>query len=243
MKTAIISGASRGIGAKIAQQLAKNGYLVIVNYNNSQQKAQQLCDDIKSQRGMAVAYKADMSKPDEIKAMTDYVQKDFGTIDLVVANAGIGLNSLLIDTTDEQIHDLIYTNMVGTITLCRECAKHMLKNHKGNIITISSMWGQVGASCESVYSATKGGIISFTKAIAKELGYNGIRANCIAPGLIDTEINSNLSGEDIQSLVDETPVGRIGTTQDIANAVLWLASEESGFVTGQVISVNGGMII
>ncbi len=243
MKTAIVSGASRGIGKACAIELAKEGYLVIVNYLNSSKKAQQVVNTISDLGGMAISYKADMSNSKEIKQMTDFVKKTYGGIDLVVANAGIGLNSLLIDTSDAQIKKLIDTNLVGTITLCRECADIMLSRHSGNIIMISSMWGQVGGSCESIYSATKGGIIAFTKALAKELGTNGIRVNCIAPGLIDTDINNNLTPEDKLALIEDIPVGRIGNAQDIANAVVWLQSDKASFVTGQVIAVNGGMII
>lgn len=243
MKTAIVSGASRGIGAATAVELAKQGYLVIVNYLNSPQKAEDVCQKIASSGGMAISYRADMSDPYQIRQMTDYVIKTYGGIDLIVANAGIGLNSLLIDTDDADIRKIIDTNLVGTITLCREGAKSMLARHQGNIITLSSMWGQVGGSCESVYSATKGGIIAFTKALAKELGPSGIRVNCIAPGLIDTEINKNLTDCDKKCLIDETPLERIGDPQDIADAVVWLTSEKASFVTGQVIGINGGMII
>lgn len=243
MKTAIVSGASRGIGAATALELAKQGYLVIVNYLNSSKNADEVCQKIASSGGMAQSYKADMSDPLQIRQMTDFVVKTYGGIDLIVANAGIGLNSLLIDTDDACIKRIIDTNLIGTVTLCREGAKIMLSRHQGNIITVSSMWGQTGGSCESVYSATKGGIISFTKALAKELGPSGIRVNCIAPGLIDTDINNNLSDDDKKCIVEETPVGRIGTPQDIADAAAWLASDKSSFVTGQIIGVNGGLII
>ncbi len=243
MKTAIVSGASRGIGAETAIKLSKKGYLVIVNYNNSEKSAQDVCDKINSSDGMAVCFKADVSRPDDIQAMTDFVVKTYGGIDLLVANAGIGKNCLLTDMTDGDISKIIDTNLKGVITLARECAKCMLKRHSGNIITVASMWGEVGAACESVYSATKGGVIAFTKALAKELGTNGIRVNCVSPGLIDTDINSNLSDDDKLALISETPLGRIGTTQDVANAICWLADDESSFITGQILSVNGGMII
>lgn len=243
MKTAIVSGASRGIGAQTAIQLAEKGYLVIVNYCNSQKDAQNVCDRINSRGGMAISYKADVSDPLQIKEMTNFVVRTYGKIDLVVANAGVGHNCLLTDMTDKDIKRIIDTDLTGVITLAREGAKSMLKNHSGNIITVSSMWGQVGASCESIYSAAKGGIIAFTKALAKELGANGIRVNCVAPGLIDTDINNNLTFSDKQSLVDETPLCRMGTAQDVANAIVWLASDESSFITGHVLSVNGGMII
>lgn len=243
MKTAIVTGASRGIGAATAQKLAQKGYLVIINYNNSQKHAQEVCDKINSSGGMAVCFKADVSCPKEVKAMTDYVVSAYGGIDLAVANAGIGKNAMLTDMTDEEISAIIDTNLKGVITFSRECAKSMLHRHNGNIITVASMWGQTGASCESVYSASKGGIIAFTKALAKELGANGVRVNCVSPGLIDTDINSNLTKEDKLALIQEIPLGRIGSPDDVADAICWLADEKSAYITGQVLSVNGGMVI
>lgn len=243
MKTAIITGASRGIGAATAEKLAQKGYLVIVNYNNSRDCAQKLCDKINSSGGMAVCYKADVARPEEVKAMTDFAVKTYGGIDLAVANAGIGKISMLTDTSDEEIDRLLDVNLKGVIVFVKECAKNMLARHKGNIVTVASMWGQVGASCESVYSAAKGGVIAFTKALAKEFGVNGIRVNCVSPGLIDTDINSNLTSDDKRALAQEIPLGRIGLAEDVANAICWLADDESGYVTGQVLPVNGGMVI
>ena len=243
MKTAIISGASRGIGKSVALSLAKEGYRVIVNYLNSKEQAQSLCDQINSEGGCAIPYQADMANPTQIANMVDYVKTNFGSIDLLVANAGIGHNALLIDHTDDAVRKIIDVNLIGVITLCREVGKFMLSQKSGNIITLSSMWGQVGGSCESVYSATKGGIIAFTKAIAKEFSLSNIRVNCIAPGFIDTDINANLSQADKQSLVEEIPLSRAGIPQDVANAVVWLASEKASYITGQVIAINGGLII
>ena len=243
MKTAIISGASRGIGKTTAISLAKEGYRVIINYLNSQESADSVCAYIKSQGGSAIAYRADMANPAQICEMVNYVKSSFGSVDLVVANAGIGLNKLLIDSSDEEIRKIVDVNLIGVITLCREAGKIMLSQKSGNIIALSSMWGQVGGSCESVYSATKGGIIAFTKAIAKEFSLSGVRVNCVAPGFIDTQINSNLSDDDKQSLIQEIPLMRAGTCQDVADSIVWLASEKSSYITGQVICVNGGLII
>lgn len=243
MKTAIISGASRGIGKAIASALAKQGYAIIINYLNSEDQAELLCAKIRSSGAVAQTYKADMSSPDEIKAMTDYVKECYGTIDLIVANAAIGSYGLLIDHSDSNIAQVISTDLIGVITLCREGAKAMLSQKSGNIITISSMWGEVGGSCESVYSAAKGGVIAFSKALAKELAPNGIRVNCVSPGFIDTDINANLSNADKAALVSEIPLGRAGTPEDVADAVVWLSDDKSSYITGQVISVNGGLII
>lgn len=243
MKTAIISGASRGIGKTTAIALAKEGYRVIVNYLNSQNEAESVCEYINSIGGNAVPYKADMGNPSQIANMVDQVKKNYGSIDLLVANAGIAHNDLLIDHTDNTVRKIIDVNLIGVITLCREAGKIMLSQKSGNIITISSMWGQVGGSCESVYSATKGGIIAFTKAIAKEFSLSNVRVNCIAPGFVDTDINANLSQADKQSIIQEIPLLRSGTSQDIADAVVWLASEKASYITGQVLAVNGGLII
>ena len=242
MKTAIISGASRGIGKEIALSLSKEGYRVIVNFLNSQESAISLCEQINSQGGHAVAFKADMANPRQIKEMVDFTVKNFSTVDLLVANAGIGYSALLTDHSDEIIKKIIDINLVGVITLCKEAAKVMLSQKSGNIITISSMWGQVGGSCESVYSAAKGGVISFTKAIAKEFSLSGIRVNCISPGFIDTDMNNNISLSDKLSLVDEIPLARAGLAKDVADAAVWLASDKSSYVTGQIIAVNGGLI-
>ncbi|MBD5100429.1 MAG: glucose 1-dehydrogenase [Clostridiales bacterium] len=243
MKTAIISGASRGIGKTTAISLAKEGYRVIVNYLNSKEAAESVCEQINSAGGSAIPFKADMGNPSQIADMVEQVKKDYGSIDLLVANAGIGHNALLIDHSDYAVKKIIDINLVGVITLCREVGKVMLSQKSGNIITLSSMWGQVGGSCESVYSAAKGGIIAFTKAIAKEFSLSNIRVNCIAPGFIDTDINANLSQSDKQSLIQEIPLLRSGTTQDIADAIVWLASDKASYITGQVLAVNGGLII
>ncbi|MBD5085906.1 MAG: glucose 1-dehydrogenase [Clostridiales bacterium] len=243
MKTAIISGASRGIGKTTALSLAKEGYRVIVNYLNSKDAAESICEQINSAGGSAILFKADMGNPCQIADMVEQVKKDYGSIDLLVANAGIGHNALLIDHSDDAVKKIIDVNLVGVITLCREVGKVMLSQKSGNIITLSSMWGQVGGSCESVYSAAKGGIIAFTKAIAKEFSLSNIRVNCIAPGFIDTDINANLSQSDKQSLIQEIPLLRSGTTQDVADAIVWLASEKASYITGQVLAVNGGLII
>lgn len=243
MKTAIISGASRGIGRSIAISLAKEGYAVIVDFCHSKDKAQEVCDLIIKYGGIAEAYKCDVSKANEVKAMVEYVKSKYGRLDVAVANAGIGSYGMLIDQSDETVANVINTNLVGCITLCREAGKVMLSQKSGNIVTVSSMWGQVGGSCESVYSATKGGIISFTKAIAKEFALCGVRVNCVAPGFIDTDINNNLSQEDKKAIIEDIPLSRAGTPEDVANAVAWLVSDKASYVTGQVVAVNGGLVI
>lgn len=243
MKTAIISGASRGIGSAIATSLAKEGYAVIVGYCNNAVKAQEVCDAIIKNGGIAEAYQCDVSIPDQVKAMVEYTKAKYSTVDVAVANAGIGSYGMLIDHSDSTIANVINTNLIGCITLCREASKVMLSQKSGNIVTVSSMWGQVGGSCESVYSAAKGGIIAFSKALAKELSLSGVRVNCVAPGFIDTQINANLTQEEKSAVVEEIPLARAGKPQDVADAVLWLTSDKASYVTGQVIAVNGGLII
>ncbi|MBE5763059.1 MAG: SDR family oxidoreductase [Clostridiales bacterium] len=239
MKTAIVFGGSKGIGAQIAREFANCGYFVVINYNSSKLAAEKLAAELKN----SIAIKADVKNYKEVKALADEVIKLKGQIDVAVVSSGISRKNLIIDTTEDEIKDVIDTNLIGTINAIKAVSENMLSNHKGKIITIASMWGEVGASMESIYSASKGGVIAFTKAMAKELGYNGINVNCISPGLIDTDMNKDLSKEDIDSLIENTPSSRIGVPQDIAKAAIFLASDDASFINGQVISINGGFII
>lgn len=240
MKTAIITGASRGIGKAIATLLAQNDYNVVINYNHSEDQAKALVDELTAQGLSAVCYKADVSDEAQAEALVRFTLDRWGKVDLLVNNAGVSASGLLIDMPIEQINDTIAVNLTGTIVMTQKVAKGMLSNQSGNIINISSIWGEIGGSCEAVYSATKGGVIAFSKAMAKELGYNGIRVNCIAPGIIDTDMNARLSTSDVQNIIDDIPCQRIGRAEDIAKAVLWLASDEASYINGQVLSINGG---
>lgn len=240
MKTAIITGASRGIGKAIATLLAQNDYNVVINYNRSEEQAKALVDELTAQGLSAVCYKADVSDEAQAEALVRFTLDRWGKVDLLVNNAGVSASGLLIDMPIEQINDTIAVNLTGTIVMTQKVAKGMLSNQSGNIINISSIWGEIGGSCEAVYSATKGGVIAFSKAMAKELGYNGIRVNCIAPGIIDTDMNARLSTSDVQNIIDDIPCQRIGRAEDIAKAVLWLASDEASYINGQVLSINGG---
>ena len=239
MKTAIIFGGSKGIGAQIAREFANCGYFVVINYNSSKSAAEKLAQELPN----AVAIKADVKSYDEVKALADKVVSLQGKIDVAVISSGISKKNLIIDTTPSEIKEVIDTNLIGTINAIKAVSENMLSNHSGKIITIASMWGEVGAAMESVYSASKGGVIAFTKAMAKELGYNGINVNCISPGLIDTDMNKDLSQADIDSLIENTPSSRIGVPQDIAKAAIFLASDDASYINGQVISINGGFII
>lgn len=240
MKTAIITGASRGIGRATATLLAQNDYNVVINYNHSEDQAKALVDELTAQGLSAVCYKADVSDEAQAEALVRFTLDRWGKVDLLVNNAGVSASGLLIDMPIEQINDTIAVNLTGTIVMTQKVAKGMLSNQSGNIINISSIWGEIGGSCEAVYSATKGGVIAFSKAMAKELGYNGIRVNCIAPGIIDTDMNARLSTSDVQNIIDDIPCQRIGRAEDIAKAVLWLASDEASYINGQVLSINGG---
>lgn len=232
----LISGASRGIGRQIAIDLSQTGYTVIANYNKSEQSAKELQTQFNID-----TFQADISKGTEIKQLTDYVLKKYGKIDVLINNAGISQTKLFTDITDEDWNQMINTNLYSAFKLTQKCLPNMIHNKSGCIINISSMWGQVGASCESLYSITKAGIDAMTKSLAKELGPSGIRVNSIAPGFIDTDMNKCYSKEDVQGIISETPLEKIGQPSDISKCIKWLIEDQ--FTTGQIISINGGLVI
>ena len=244
MKTAVVTGASRGIGAAIAVAMAKNGYNVILGYKENKERAEQLAEVLISGYGVAAfAIKADVSVSKEADELIETAYRNFGRIDVLVNNAGIAGFKLFTDITDEDWAQMIGTNLTGVFNCSRAAAKYMINAKSGSIVNISSMWGQVGASCEVHYSASKAGVIGLTQALAKELAPSNVRVNCICPGVIKTDMLKDISEETIDSLVDETPVGRIGTPKDIADSVAFLCSEGASFITGQVLGVNGGFVI
>lgn len=240
MKTAIITGASRGIGSATAIIFAERGYNTVICYNNSKEAADALCDELIREGHSAIAYKVDVSRSDEVARLFSDVYARFKSIDVLVNNAGVCSFGLLTDVADEEFDRVNGINYNGTFYCSREAVKYMLKEHKGSIVNVSSMWGISGSSCESVYSASKAAVIGLTKALAKELGPSGIRVNCIAPGVIATEMNSALSEETMNELSESTPLCRIGTQEEVAEAIYFLASDNASFVTGQVLSVDGG---
>lgn len=242
-KVALVTGASRGIGREIALELAKSGISVAVNYYSSDEKAKELLGLIKNINPNVQLYKADVSQEREVSEMVHKIESQLGEIDIVVNNAGISQIGLFTDMTSSERDRMIGVNLIGAMNVSKAALPKMIHYKSGNIINISSMWGEVGASCEVVYSAAKAGLIGFTKALAKELGPSGIRVNCISPGVIDTEMNSELSDEDMKELISDIPLNRIGTPNDIAKAVKFLISDKASYITGQVLSVNGGMII
>lgn len=241
MKTVVVTGASRGIGRAVAKEFAREGYNVVICYNHSVSAAQELLNEI-SKFARAIAIKVDVSKEDEVRNMIDISKKTFGKIDVLVNSAGVSDTRLLIDSTQEDYDFVFDTNMRGTYNTCKLVGREMLSNQSGKIINISSIWGVLGGSCESVYSASKGAIIAFTKALAKEFGPNGINVNAVAPGFIQTDMTKNVTEEIKQEIIDNSALGRLGTSEDVAGVVSFLASDKSNFITGQVISVDGGWL-
>lgn len=237
MKVAIVTGASRGIGREIAKEISKQGIKVIANYNKSEEQAK----IVQNENPEIEIFKADVSNREEVKRMVNYALDKYGKIDVLINNAGISENKLFTDVTDKDWNKIINNNLYSAFCMTQEVLPNMIHNKNGCIINISSVWGMVGASCESIYSISKAGIDAMTKSLAKELGPSNIRVNSIAPGIIDTEMNKNINSEDIESLKEEIPLGRIGKATDIAKCVKWLIEDE--YTTGQIISNNGGWII
>ncbi|WMJ76816.1 MULTISPECIES: elongation factor P 5-aminopentanone reductase [unclassified Sedimentibacter] len=242
-KTVIVTGASRGIGHSIAELFAHKEYNVLINYNHSKESAMHLYDKLKSEGLFVKTYKADVSNRYEVDLMTKFCIEEFGGLDILINNAGICQEKLFTDITDEDLDHMLNTNFKSAFYCSQSALKHMLPNKQGKIINISSIWGIVGASCEVHYSATKAAIIGFTKALAKELGPSNIQVNCIAPGVIQTEMLSSYNENELGELKEHTPLMRLGNPNDIAGCALYLASLYSNFVTGQVISPNGGFVI
>lgn len=242
-KTALVTGASRGIGKAIATLFAENGYNVLINYNNSEQEALDLYNELKS-RGFSVdTYKADVSKKEEVNLMVNYCIGQFEGIDVLVNNAGISKTNLFTDISYEEWDEVISTNLNSVFYVTKKALQYMIPQMSGKIINISSIWGMVGGSYEVHYSTSKAAIIGMSKALAKELGPSNIQVNCIAPGVIQTDMLDNIEDYALEVLRQETPLMRLGTVEDIANCALFLASDKSNFITGQVISPNGGFVI
>lgn len=241
MSKALVTGAAGGIGRAIAKRLCRDGFRVVIHYHHSESAAAELCSLINHEFGeqRAEIFCADVSDLGQTEAMFRAV----GEIDLLVNNAGVAQQKLFTQLTEEDWQRMIGVDLTGVFHCCRLALPGMIHRKSGRIINVSSMWGQVGASCEVHYSAAKAGVIGLTKALAKEVGPSGITVNCIAPGVIDTPMNSQLDAETIHELEEETPLCRIGTPEDIAAAVSFLASEEAGFITGQILGVNGGFVI
>ena len=240
-KVAIVTGASRGIGREIAKELANSGIKVIANYNKSEDQAIKLKEELKKDNIFIDLFKADVSKQEECKNLVNYTLEKYKKIDILINNAGIDKYKLITEVTQEEWNKMINTNLYSAFCMCQEVLPNMIHNKNGCIINISSVWGMIGASQEVVYSITKAGMDGLTKSLAKEVGPSNIRVNSIAPGVIDTDMNKELSETDINKLKEETPLERIGKAEDIAKCVNWLINDN--FTTGQIISINGGWVI
>lgn len=234
MKKALVTGGSGGIGSAVCRMLSENNYMVYINYYSSEKKAQQLADDIKG-----IAVKFDVSDRNDV----NNALKSIGHIDLLVNNSGISEINTFDSVSPENADRILNINLKGTLNCSRAVLPDMIRNKSGVIINISSMWGECGASCEVDYSASKAGVIGFTKALAKEVAPSGIRVNCISPGFILTDMNRNFSDEDLKLIKEDIPLGIFGIPENVADSVIFLASEKASFITGQILGVNGGMVI
>ena len=237
-RVVLITGGSRGIGAAAARRFAAGGDKVVINYCRSREQAEALAAET---GGWAVG--ADVSDPEQVRNMVDNVLDKFCQLDILICNAGIAQQKLFGDLTDQDWRRMFAVNVDGIFYTIRAALPHFIHRKQGRILTLSSMWGQVGGSCEVAYSAAKAAVIGMSKALAKELGPSGITVNCVAPGVIDTEMNANLGLEDLAALAEETPMGVIGKPEDVAEALWYLASPGAKFVTGQVLAPNGGLIV
>ena len=231
----IVTGGTRGIGRAICEEFIKNGDIVVLNYKKSYEKAVELKEKLGENLYLI---QADVGNMAEVKVMTEFCLNKFGKVDVLVNNAGISQIKPFADITEDDWDEMIRVNLKGIYNTTKCVIDSMIHEKKGKIINISSIWGEVGASCEVHYSTAKAGVIGFTKALAKEMALSNIQVNCIAPGIIDTEMNAQFN---LEELKEEVPSGKIGTPKDIANIVLFLASDKADYITGQTIGVNGGM--
>lgn len=238
MKTVLITGASRGIGAAAAREFSKKGWHVIINYNNSEKKAENLAKEI----GASV-FKADVSDLVSVEKMHSELNRAGVHIDCIVNNAGISQEALFTDITESDWDRMFAVNTKGAFLVTRTFLPDMLSRQKGSIVNVSSIWGETGAAMEVHYSASKAALIGMTKALAKELAPSGIRVNCVCPGYVDTDMNSQYTAEEIYNITNDIPLGRISSPDEIAKTIEFLASDSAAYITGQVIGVNGGWYI
>ena len=240
-KVVLITGASRGIGKDIALELSRCGASIALNYKKDERGVNSTLNTIKQSGGYARIYKADVSCYEEVKDMVENIINEFGKIDILINNAGISKIGLFSDMNEEEWDQIIDTDIKGVLNCTHNVLKDMISRKKGTIINISSMWGNCGASCETVYSASKGAVNAFTKALAREMGPSGIRVNAIAPGVITTDMNKWLSEEEKSALKNEIPLMSFGDVSDISKLAAFLSSDDSKYITGQIITVDGGM--
>ncbi len=242
-KTVVITGSSSGIGSETALVFAENGWNVGIMYMNSQDDAETLEKELENMGVKTFCGKCDVSSPESVRTYFGDAEKVFGEIHALVNNAGVALQKLFCDVTEEEAKRLFDININGVFNCSKAVLPSMINAKEGKIVNVSSMWGITGASCEVHYSSSKAAVIGFTKALAKEVGPCSINVNCVCPGVIDTRMNENLDKETVDSLKEEIPLMRIGTPRDVAETIFFLCSEKSDYITGQIISVDGGMII
>ncbi|MDE6104711.1 MAG: 3-oxoacyl-ACP reductase FabG [Clostridia bacterium] len=238
MKTALITGGTKGIGKAVALAFLQQGYEVVINYHSDEETALATQEEFNIQGYCPILLRADVSDEMQVRAMFREFFGIYNRLDVLVNNAGISLIRVIQDTAQSDWDKVFGVNVKGVFNCCRAVADKMIGCGGGSIINIGSIWGEVGASCEAAYSASKGAVIAFTKALAKELAPSKVRVNCVSPGVIDTSMNSHLTGEEMEQLIESIPAGRIGYPEDVAKACLYLA--EADYVTGEVLSVGGG---
>ena len=242
-KVALITGGAKGIGKTTATLFAANDYTVVVNYNTSKKSAEEFITYLNENNYSGMIVNADVSDRKQVDSMVEKVLNTYGHIDILINNAGIAQQKLFTDISENEWSRMFSVNVNGIFHTCQSVLPNMLARKSGKIINISSVWGIVGASCEVHYSAAKAAVIGLSKALAKEVGPSNISVNCVAPGVVDTGMIADLNKNEIQDLIEQTPLQKLGTADDIAELLLYLASEKADFITGQVISPNGGFVI
>lgn len=237
-----VTGGSGGIGSEICREFAKKGFPVAIGYNTDKISADNIAAEINQTNGIAMPVHCDVSDTDSIQSAYSIIKENFGAVEILVNSAGISNIGLFTDLSSQNINEIININLIGAMLCSKIALPGMISKKHGKIINISSVWGESGASCEVAYSASKAGLIGFTKALAKEAAPSGINVNAVSPGLIDTAMNSELSSDDIAEIIENIPMGRIGKPADIAKAVAFLASNDADYICGQVIRIDGGWI-
>lgn len=241
-KTALVTGAAKGIGAAIVKKLCEDGFTVAVNYLKSEQSVNSLCSELTLAGYDVFSVRADVSSSEDVKRMFSLIREKTGGVDVLINNAGVSLWGLFQDVSDDMWNEITDINLKGTFNCCREALPFMINKGCGRIVNISSVWGQTGASCEAVYSASKAGIIGLTKALAKETALSGITVNCVCPGVIDTDMMNRFSDDEKKDICEEIPMGRMGSPEEVAAAVSFFVGDSASYVTGQILGVNGGTV-
>ena len=242
-KIAVITGGSRGIGAACVRAFAEDGYAVAFLYKNSRDKADALMQSLRAEGRDVAAYQCDVADAAQVQAVIADILRTYRRIDALVNCAGIAHIGLFTDMTEDGWDRLFAVNVRSAFSVTKAVLPGMISRQTGAVVNVSSMWGEVGASCEVAYSTTKAALIGLTKALAKEVGPSGVRVNCVTPGVIDTDMNAQLTEDDRDELADETPLGRIGAAEEVAKTILFLCGEGASFITGQVLGVSGGLVI